>query len=46
MTGSAKQSTHPLAALWIASSRSLSSLARSREPLAPRNDGGISNGGG
>jgi hypothetical protein len=32
-----KQSTYPLAALWIAS-RSLSSGARSRDPLA-RNDG-------
>jgi len=29
----------PLAVLWIASSRSLSSGARSRDPLAPRNDG-------
>jgi hypothetical protein len=26
---------------WIASSRSLSSGAHSRDPLAPRNDGGI-----
>jgi hypothetical protein len=34
----AKRSILPLAALWIASSRSLSSGARSRDPLAPRND--------
>jgi len=29
---------------WIASSRSLSSGARSRDPLAPRNDGGKNKG--
>jgi hypothetical protein len=34
----AKQSVYPLAARWIASSRSLSSGAYSRDPLAPRND--------
>src|ERR1700692_2803855 len=31
---------------WIASSRSLSSGARSRDPLAPRNDGKYSHDGG
>src|SRR5260370_40945350 len=36
MTGSAKQSI--IATNWIASSRSLSSGAHSRDPLAPRND--------
>jgi len=38
----AKQSSFPSPrqASWIASSRSLSSGARSRDPLAPRNDGG------
>src|SRR5207248_7634789 len=35
----AKQS-RVLARFWIASSRSLSSGAHSRDPLAPRNDGG------
>jgi hypothetical protein len=34
----AKQST-PAKKRWIASSRSLSSGAHSRDPLAPRNDG-------
>jgi hypothetical protein len=34
----AKQSIFPLVAPWIASSRSLSSGAHSRDPLAPRND--------
>ena len=37
----AKQSIVPHAETWIASSRSLSSGARSRDPLAPRNDGGL-----
>jgi 4-carboxymuconolactone decarboxylase len=42
MTGSAKQSRNPTSeTVWIASSRSLSSGAHSRDPLAPRNDGGI-----
>jgi hypothetical protein len=36
----AKQSISPLAAKVDASSRSLSSGAHSRDPLAPRNDGG------
>src|SRR5580700_8151517 len=35
MTGSAKQSTSPRKKEWIASSRSLSSGAHSRDPLAP-----------
>jgi hypothetical protein len=34
----AKQSIAPQAEMWIASSRSLSSGAHSRDPLAPRND--------
>src|SRR6185436_2325608 len=34
----AKQSTPPRAGTWTASSRSLSSGAHSRDPLAPRND--------
>jgi hypothetical protein len=34
----AKQSMPPQAMEWIASSRSLSSGAHSRDPLAPRND--------
>jgi hypothetical protein len=35
----AKQSIAQQAERWIASSRSLSSDAHSRDPLAPRNDG-------
>jgi hypothetical protein len=35
----AKQSMGPQTEKWIASSRSLSSGAHSRDPLAPRNDG-------
>jgi hypothetical protein len=43
MINSAKQSISPEAihlTKWIASSRSLSSGAHSRDPLAPRNDEG------
>ena len=38
--GAAKQSNSPSAEIWIASSRSPSSGAHSRDPLAPRNDDG------
>ena len=37
----AKQSIYPHAEAWITSSRSLSSGAHSRDPLAPRNDASV-----
>src|SRR5262245_3600995 len=41
IASAAKQSSFLCADRWIASSRSLSSIAHSRDPSASRNDGGV-----